>query len=147
MLDFLIKNNYNKFRIILKGVTLMTKYEMQIYEIVDKLTGHLTADQIFSELKKSYPSVSLATVYNNLNKLCEADMIRRVSMEGSPDRYDRIAKHDHLVCRKCGKLTDICFEDLTASLKKQLGEDFLAYDLKVYYICPECRRKTQAASI
>ena len=100
---------------------LMTKYEKQIYEIVNKLTGHMTADQIFSELKKSYPSVSLATVYNNLNKLCEAGLIRRVSVEGSPDRYDRPAKHDHLVCRRCGKLTDICFEDLTASLERQLG--------------------------
>ena len=117
----------------------MTKYEKQIYEIVNKLTGHMTADQIFSELKKSYPSVSLATVYNNLNKLCEAGLIRRVSTEGSPDRYDRTAKHDHLVCRRCGKLTDICFEDLTASLKKQLGGEFFTYDLKVYYICPECR--------
>ena len=117
----------------------MTKYEKQIYEIVNKLTGHMTADQIFSELKKSYPSVSLATVYNNLNKLCEAGLIRRVSTEGSPDRYDRTAKHDHLVCRRCGKLTDICFEDLTASLERQLGGEFFAYDLKVYYICPECR--------
>ncbi len=121
----------------------MTKYEKQIYEIVNKLTGHMTADQIFSELKKSYPSVSLATVYNNLNKLCEAGLIRRVSTEGSPDRYDRTAKHDHLVCRRCGKLTDICFEDLTASLKKQLGGEIFTYDLKVYYICPECRAEEE----
>ena len=122
---------------------LMTKYEKQIYEIVNKLTDHMTADQIFSELKKSYPSVSLATVYNNLNKLCEAGLIRRVSTEGAPDRYDRTAKHDHLVCRRCGKLTDICFEDLTASLKKQLGGEFFTYDLKVYYICPECRAEEE----
>ena len=65
----------------------MTKYEKQIYEIVNKLTGHMTADQIFFRTeKKSYPSVSLATVYNNLNKLCEAGLIRRVSTEGAPDR-------------------------------------------------------------
>ena len=110
----------------------MTKYEKQIYEIVNKLAGHLTADQIFTELKKIYPSVSLATIYNNLNKLCEAGLIRKVSIEGSPDRYDRIEKHDHLVCTKCGRLTDICFEDLTASLKEQLGSSFFAYDLKVF---------------
>ena len=119
----------------------MTKYEKQISEIVSELAGHLTADQIFSELKKTYPAVSLATVYNNLNKLCETGLIRKVSVEGSPDRYDRIAKHDHLVCRKCGKLTDICFKDLTDSLKEQFGEDFFSYDLKVFYICPECRAK------
>lgn len=124
----------------------MTKYEKQIYEIVNKLAGHLTADQIFTELKKIYPSVSLATIYNNLNKLCEAGLIRKVLIEGSPDRYDRIAKHDHLVCTKCGRLTDICFEDLTASLKEQLGSSFFAYDLKVFYICPECRDLSAAGN-
>lgn len=139
MLDNYNNYYYNKFRIILKGVMLMTKYEKQIYEIVNKLAGHLTADQIFAELKRTYPSVSLATVYNNLNKLCEAGLIRRVSVEGSPDRYDRTAKHDHLVCSRCGKLKDICFEDLTSSLREQLGEEFFFYDLKVFYICPECQ--------
>ena len=124
----------------------MTKYEKQIYEIVNKLAGHLTADQIFTELKKIYPSVSLATIYNNLNKLCESGLIRKVSIEGSPDRYDRIEKHDHLVCTKCGRLTDICFEDLTASLKEQLGSSFFAYDLKVFYICPECRDLSAAGN-
>ena len=124
----------------------MTKYEKQIYEIVNKLAGHLTADQIFTELKKIYPSVSLATIYNNLNKLCEAGLIRKVSIEGSPDRYDRIEKHDHLVCTKCGRLADICFEDLTASLKEQLGSSFFAYDLKVFYICPKCRDLSAAGN-
>ena len=83
----------------------------------------------------------LATVYNNLNRLLEEELIRKVSVEGMPDRYDRMKKHDHLVCRRCGKLSDITLEDLTASLKKQLGDDVLYYDLKVYYVCPACREK------
>lgn len=118
----------------------MTKYEKKIYDIVNASRKHMTADQVYGELQKIYPSVSRATVYNNLNKLCEIGMIRRVSLEDSPDRYDRIEKHDHLICQKCGKLSDICFDDLTQSLKKQFGEDFLFYDLKVFYICPDCRK-------
>lgn len=118
----------------------MTRYEKQIYDIVNASRAHMTADKVYTELKKSYSAVSLATVYNNLNKLCDIGMIRRVSLEDSPDRYDRIEKHDHLVCQKCGKLSDICFDDLTQSLKKQFGEDFLFYDLKVFYICPDCRK-------
>ena len=38
-------------------------------------------------------------------------------------------------------LADISFEDLTASLQEQLGDDFYYYDLKVFYLCPECREK------
>lgn len=117
----------------------MTKYEKQIYDIVNASRKHMTADQIFGELQKVYPAVSRATVYNNLNKLCDIGMIRRVSLEDSPDRYDRIEKHDHLICQKCGKLSDICFNDLSQSLKEQFGEGILFYDLKVYYVCPDCR--------
>lgn len=122
----------------------MTKYEKQIYDIVNSSRKHMTADQVYGELQKIYPDVSRATVYNNLNKLYDIGMIRKVLLEDSPDRYDRIEKHDHLVCQKCGKLSDICFDDLTQSLKNQFGEDFLFYDLKVFYICPDCRKSQSA---
>lgn len=119
----------------------MTKYEEKIYNIINVSTNHMTADQIYAVLKETYPSVVLATVYNNLNKLWDAGLIRKVSVEGMPDRYDRIKKHDHLVCKKCGKLTDISFPDLTEQLKGEMGDEMLFYDLKVFYICPECRKE------
>ena len=119
----------------------MTKYEKEIFAIISTSREHLTVEQVFNKLREIHPKVVLATVYNNLNKLLEEGLIRKVSIEGMPDRYDRMKKHDHLVCRRCGKLSDITLEDLTASLKKQLGDDVLYYDLKVYYVCPACREK------
>lgn len=118
----------------------MTKYEKQIYDIVNASRKHMTAEQVYEELQKIYPAVARATVYNNLDKLCDVKLIRRVSLEDSPDRYDRIEKHDHLVCQKCGRLSDVCFDDLTSALQKQFGDGFLSYDLKIFYICPECRK-------
>lgn len=117
----------------------MTKYEKAIYNMINTSLEHMTANQIFEKLKEDYPKIVLATVYNNLNKLWEDGMIRKVSIEGMPDRYDRILRHDHLVCKCCGRIADVTLEDLTAPLRTQLGEDFLSYDLKIYYICPECR--------
>ena len=119
----------------------MTKYEKDIFAIINTSREHLTVEQIFLKLKEAHPNVVLATVYNNLNKLLKEELVRKVSIEGMQDRYDRMKKHDHLVCRQCGKLADVTLEDLSASLRKQLGEDFLYYDLKVYYLCPECRAK------
>ena len=119
----------------------MTKYEKDIFAIVNTSREHLTVEQIFLKLRDIHPQVVLATVYNNLNRLLEEGLIRKVSVEGMPDRYDKMKKHDHLVCKRCGKLADVTLEDLTASLKKQLGSDFLSYDLKVLYICPACREK------
>ena len=119
----------------------MTKYEQTIYQLIQRSAGHLTAEQVHAALGAEGCSASLATVYNNLNRLCAAGLIRRISLEGSPDRYDRTERHDHLVCRRCGRLTDIRFADLTDALTRQLGEEFLSYDLKVYHLCPDCRRK------
>ena len=121
----------------------MTKYEKLIYDIINGSNEHLTASMIFERLQEEYSKVVLATVYNNLNKLCEAGLIRMISVEGMPDRYDRVNKHDHLICKNCGKISDVNFNDLTKSLQKQMGEGFLHYDLKVYYLCPSCVKENK----
>ena len=119
----------------------MTTYEQKIYTVINASTEHLTVEQIFNHVKEEYPKVVLATIYNNVNKLWKAGLIRKISVAGSPDRYDRIQKHDHLVCRRCGRLVDTSFEDLTASLRNSVGDAFLYYDLKVFYLCPDCRKQ------
>ncbi len=128
-------------KIILKS-EIMTKYEKKIHEIVSASHSHMTAEQVFAELRQTYPKVSLATVYNNLGKLWSAGKIRRVSLEGMPDRYDRTEKHDHLVCRKCGRLSDITLTDLTEQLQRQIDLPLLSYDLKLMYLCDSCREDT-----
>ena len=118
----------------------MTKYEKAIYDIINASHAHLTANEVFEKLKLRFPTLVLATVYNNLNKICEAGLIRKVSVEGMADRYDTIKKHDHLVCKQCGRIVDVALEDLTVPLRDQLGDDFLYYDLKVFFLCSECKR-------
>ena len=95
---------------------MMTKYAKKILEIVESSNDHLTAEQIFMQLRETYPTVVLATVYNNLNRLWEENRIRKVSLEGMADRYDRIRRHDHLVCKKCGRLLDVDLGDLTTQV-------------------------------
>ena len=85
----------------------MTKYEVEIYNIITKSMEHLTVEQIYTELQKKYPKVVMATVYNNVNKLWKACLIRKIAVENMPDRYDRVVKHDHLICQMCGRLTDL----------------------------------------
>ena len=117
------------------------RYNKVILDIINNSDTHLTAEQVFFELKKEYPAVALATVYNNLNSLCQQVKIRKISVEGCTERYDKNTRHDHLVCRRCGKLSDIHLEDITEQLKKQVGFEIDGYDIKVQYLCPECRAK------
>lgn len=119
----------------------MESYADAVYAIIQNSTEHLTAEQIFLRLKEKMPKVVLATVYNNLNRLCANGRVRRISVEGFPDRYDRVRRHDHLLCCRCGSLSDITLDDLTDVLQAQLKESIVSYDLRVGYICPDCRAK------
>lgn len=119
----------------------MTKNGKKILEIVSSSGSHMTAEEIFDALRQTYPSVVLATVYNNLNRLWQEDLLRKVSVEGMPDRYDRIQRHDHLVCKRCGRLLDIDLGDLTSQLEQKAGISILSYDLKLTYVCEDCQNK------
>ena len=115
------------------------RYAESILEMIYKSDAHMTAEQVFLALKQQYPSVVLATVYNNLNSLYQQGKIRKISLEGYPDRYDKLIRHDHLFCRWCGKLSDIYLSDITGELERQIGFFFFLYDLKIQCFCPQCR--------
>lgn len=115
------------------------KYADRILEIINTTDSHMTAEQVFFTLKQTCPSVVLATVYNNLNSLYQQGKIRKISIEGCPDRFDKNTRHDHLVCCQCGAISDIYLSDMTAQLEKQMGFSIKGYDLKVQYLCPKCR--------
>lgn len=121
----------------------MTKYEAKIFNIINTSHDHLTSEEIFLKLKEEEPKVVLATVYNNLNRLCENGEINRLSISGQPDRYDKKIRHDHLVCTVCGSIADFSFLNLTGSIEKELGEQIIGYDLKISYVCPKCKQKNR----
>ena len=112
-----------------------------ILDVINDSDEHLTAEQIFFKLKSQSYKISLPTVYNNLNSLYRSRLIRKISIEGQPDKYDKYTKHDHLICQKCGKISDFNFKDLTNSLNEQLTDSIISYDLKVTYICQDCKQK------
>ena len=61
----------------------MTKYEQAIYELIESSRSHMTAEQIYATLKQRYPTIVLATVYNNLKKLSQSSRVRKVIVEGA----------------------------------------------------------------
>ena len=122
---------------------IVTEYAKKILEIVTGSHSHMTAEQIFEALRRTNPKVVRATVYNNLNRLWAEGRVRKVSVEGMPDRYDRTQRHDHLVCKKCGRLLDVDLGDLTEQLEQRVGRSILSYDLKLLYLCETCRERSR----
>lgn len=119
----------------------MTKNARQILDIVEASRDHLTAREIYAILKSKGEKTVLATVYNNLSYLTREGLIIRLSIEGDGDRYDRVVRHDHLICSKCGKISDVYLDDISSMIKKKCGNGVNSYDLRIFYTCPECREK------
>lgn len=119
----------------------MSENTNTILNIINVSRDHLTAEQIYLKMKEEKHKVVLATVYNNLKALLNQGLIMKISVEGFPDRYDIATKHDHLLCKECGKLSDVYLDDLTDSLQEQVEVEIDSYDLKISYICPACRKK------
>ena len=119
----------------------MSKYKDEIYKLILSSDKHLTAEEIFISLKQYMPNIVLATVYNNLNSLYLENKIKKISIEGQSDKYDKNIKHDHLICSKCKKIQDVFIGDLSKELSNKLNIKDLFYDLKIYYLCPDCKNK------
>lgn len=117
----------------------MTKNAELIYKIICESESHPSAEEIYLKIKAEHSKVVLATVYNNLNSLCEQGLIRRLVMENAPDRYDKAVRHDHLICAKCGRIYDFYMDDLTRLIEDKLGSPIVSYDLRCSFICPACR--------
>ncbi len=115
-----------------------------VLEAVRKMKGHVTADEVYDSIAKSYPDISKGTVYRNLNLLSDMGEIRRVEMPSGADRYDhRCYEHYHAKCTRCGQIFDVDMEfitDLGSGIKNTHGFQFTGHDIMFKGICSECNK-------
>lgn len=114
-----------------------------VFEAVNKLQCHATADEVYELIAKEHPNVSRATVYRNLNSLSGTGDIRKIEMPGGADRFDHICHdHCHVKCEKCGRVFDVDMEYITGlekNIKDDRGFSFTGYDILFRGICPDCK--------
>jgi len=116
-----------------------------VLDMVLKLRSHPTADEVYAEINKIYPTISRATVYRNLQQLCESGAIVRRVIPDSPDRYDHITtQHYHIRCIRCGKVADVempYFEDIAHQVKDTHGFCLTSHSIVFEGICEDCQKK------
>ncbi len=119
----------------------MTRQRRAVWDVVSRAGTHYTADEIFSEAKQLFPNISRATVYNNLHVLERERLIRRITAEGSSDRYDSsYIPHGHLFCTVCGAVEDFSIPNFTEKLAEFTESYIDSYELKVRHICKKCKQ-------
>lgn len=120
----------------------MTRQRTAILTALRQSPGHYTADVIYEMAKRYYPTMSRATVYNNLATLVEEGALSKIVGGGPSVIYDTTqVPHAHAICMKCSRVEDLFIDDLDDAIFKKLGVPFANYDLTVKYICPACKHK------
>lgn len=105
---------------------------------------HATVDAIAEGVRSSIGAISQQAVYDALGLLVKKGLVRRIQPAGSPARYeDRIGdNHHHLICRRCGKTTDVdCTTGSAPCLTVTGNPGFQIDEAEVIYwgICPVCQ--------
>lgn len=105
--------------------------------------GHLGVEAIASEVRRRIGQVSLQAVYEALNALTEAGLVRRIAPAGGPARYGgRVGdNHHHLVCRSCGVVADVdCAVGEAPCLTASDAHGFVIDETEVVFwgLCPGC---------
>jgi Fur family peroxide stress response transcriptional regulator len=103
---------------------------------------HPSAAWIHEQLRPEFPSLSLATVYRNLEILSETGQIDPVSVPGGPARYDgNLGPHQHFICDACGRIDDLDLRTppgMLARLKRKYRLSARRVRIDFYGLCAAC---------
>jgi Fe2+ or Zn2+ uptake regulation protein len=125
-----------------KAAMRVTRQRMAVLGAVDQ-HPHSDTDTILGAVRTGLPNVSHQTVYDCLNALTAADLVRRIQPSGLVARYEsRVAdNHHHVVCRSCGAIADVdCAVGEAPCLTASDDHGFLIDEASVVYwgLCPSC---------
>jgi len=102
------RDAYSEFRWLCVEHGLAATHQRQkIYEALSSRHGHYSPEEIYDQVRRDLPSISLATVYKNLRTFVEAGMLREVSPHHGWRIDANPRAHHHLVCTRCRSISDI----------------------------------------
>lgn len=121
-----------------------TPERFRILKCIYGIKDHFDAHTLYAELEKDAYHVSLATIYNTLEVLCECGLLRKHRFESVNSEYELArSSHIHLICNDCGKVREVSGEAIEGFLGHNAFAAFTpAYHTTyVYGTCSTCARR------
>jgi len=125
----------------------ITPQRIAVLRVLALSDGHPSVEQIYEEVKKDFPTTSLATVYKTVTLLKELNEVLELGFPEGSNRYDgtKPYPHPHLICTLCKKVIDPDLESLdglTKELTSETGFKITSHRLDFFGICPDCQGKS-----
>ena len=121
---------------------------LRILEILgESVDLHVSAEDVYRTLLASGESVGLATVYRVLTQFEQAGLVIRHNFDSGSAVFELAAgeHHDHLVCVRCGRVTEFVDETIESRQRAIAADNGFAmtdHSLIIYGICTNCQRES-----
>ena len=119
----------------------VTQQRTSVIAILAASDNHPSAEDVYAKARLLDDSVSVATVYRTLTVLETAGLIRKLSFDDAPARYEMMPQsdHDHLVDIDTGELIEIPNDEIEI-LRNRIAEE-LRYEVISQHTILRGRRK------
>ncbi len=120
-----------------------------IARVFFEIGRHISAEELYAEVKKINPHVGYATIYRTLRLLKECELVSERHFDDGQARFETISErhHDHFICERCGRIIEFeneGLERLQEAIAKELKAKLTRHKMELYGICPECLAKLQS---
>jgi Fur family peroxide stress response transcriptional regulator len=118
-----------------------TPQRMLLVEQLD-INGHMNIDDIHRVLKQSFPTISLATIYKNINIMLNILFLSEVKIPHQKSVYELSKEeHSHVVCSKCNEIVDITLDTDTILSQASVMSSYSLDKSSIVFsgVCPKCQ--------
>ena len=128
---------------------LLKEYDLKVtpqrVAIVEELykNGHMNIDDLYKKLLSKFPSVSLATIYKNINAMIEKVFLSEVKIPNSKSVYELVkTEHAYLACSCCGDIEDVMLDTSSILIEASKLSSFKIDSTNIILagLCPKCSK-------
>jgi len=120
----------------------ITHQRLEVFKELLHSKDHPSVEKLYRRLLRRLPTISLDTVYRTLTTLEQHGLVNRVQTLESQARFEgKIDNHHHVICKKCGKITDFHWTLLDATA---LPDEIVKWgriehkNITLHGLCKEC---------
>ncbi|MEJ2684455.1 MAG: transcriptional repressor [Candidatus Sulfobium sp.] len=120
----------------------LTPQRLAILEYLEGNETHPSAEDIYAEVSKKFPTMSLATVYNTLEALRQRGEVQELTIDPYKKRFDPdTGPHHHIICTGCGRIVDVhVYYELNVPADERKDFEISGNHVEFYGSCARCRK-------
>ena len=123
----------------------LTPQRVELVRLIALSEGHPSASQLYTQIKRQFPTMSHATVYKTLTLLKEMNQVFEIDLRND-SHYDgkRPEPHPHLICIQCNKIIDgevSLDQESLLCLEQSSGYKIIRSQISLFGLCPDCKEE------